>query len=47
MLTSIIITTNATEKGPHNGIKYADFGVYMAWQFFMYNIIIDRILVAG
>ena len=39
--------TNATEKGPHNGIELADFGVYKAWQFSMYNIMIDRILVAG
>ena len=48
MLTFIITTTtNATEKGPHNGIELADFGVYKAWQFSMYNIMIDRILVAG
>ena len=24
--------------GPHNGIKFADFGVYKAWQFFKYNV---------
>ena len=49
MLTSIITTTftNATEKGLHNGIELADFGVYKKWQFSMYNIIRDRILVAG
>ena len=50
MLTSIITTTtttNATEKWLHNGIELADFGVYKAWQFSMYNIMIDRILVAG
>ena len=37
MLTSIIttITTNATEKWPHNGIEFVDFGVYKAWQFSM------------
>ena len=40
MLTSIITTstTNATEKGFHNGIELADFDVYKAWQFSMYNI---------
>ena len=27
MLTSIITTTNATEKRPHNRIELADFGV--------------------
>ena len=48
MLTFIITTTtNANEKGPHNGIELVDFGVYKAWQFSMYNITIDRILVAG
>ena len=48
MLTFIITTTtNATEKGPHNGIEHADFVFYKAWQFSMYNIMIDRILVAG
>ena len=49
MQTSIITTTttNAKEKGPHNGIDLADFGVYKAWQFSMYNFTIDRILVAG
>ena len=49
MPTSIITTTttNATEKGPHNGIECADFGVYKAWQFSMYIITIDRIFVAG
>ena len=36
MLTFIITTTtNATDKGPHNGIELADFGVYKAWQFSM------------
>ena len=45
-ITTMAIT-NATEKGPHNGIELADFGVYKAWQFSMYNIMIDRILVAG
>ena len=35
MLTS---TTNATEHGTHRGIKFADFGVYNAWQFSMYNV---------
>ena len=48
MVTSIITTTtNASEQGPHNEIVLADFGVYKAWQFFMYNIMIDRIYVAG
>ena len=48
MLTSTITTTtNATEKGPHKWIELADFAVYKAWQFSMYNIKIDRILVAG
>ena len=49
MLTSIITTTttNATDKVLHNGIEIADFGVYKAWQFSMYNIAIYRILVAG
>ena len=50
MLTSIMTTTtttNATEKRPHNGIEIADFGAFKAWQFSMYNITIDRILVAG
>ena len=49
MLTSIITTTttNAKEKGPHNGIELADFGVYKAWQFSIYNITIDRIFLAG
>ena len=47
MLTSIITTTtNATEKRPHKWIELADFAVYKAWQFSMYNIMIDRILVA-
>ena len=46
MLTSIITTTNATENGPHNGIELADFGINNAWQFSIYNITIDRILVA-
>ena len=31
-------TTNATEMGPHNGIEFADFGVYKAWQFSKYNV---------
>ena len=45
MLTFIITTTtNATEKGPHNGIELADFGVYKAWQFSMYNVRRDFIL---
>ena len=49
MLTSIITTTttNATEKGLHNGIELADFGVYKPLQFSMSNIRIDRIIVAG
>ena len=47
MLTFIITTTNATEKGPHNWIELADFGVYKAWQLSMYNIIINRIFVTG
>ena len=49
MLTAIIttITTNATEKVRHNGIELADFGVYKAWQFSIYNIMIDCIFVAG
>ena len=50
ILTSIITTTiktNATEKGPHNGIEIPDFGVYKNWQISMYNITIDCILVAG
>ena len=49
MLKSIITTntTNATKQGPHNGIEVADFGVYKARQFSMYNIIRDCILVAG
>ena len=41
MLTSIITTTtttNATEKGPRNGIELADFDVYKAWQFSNYNV---------
>ena len=24
--------------GPHNGIEFADFGVYKAWQFSKYNV---------
>ena len=48
MLSSIIITTtNATENGPHNEIKLADFGVNNAWQFSIYNIMIDRVLLAS
>ena len=48
MLTSIITTIiNAIEKGLHNGIEVADYAVYKAWQFSMYNIMIDRIFVAG
>ena len=48
MLTFIMTTTtNAITKGPHNVIELADFVVYKAWQFSMYNIMIDRILVAG
>ena len=48
MLTFIITTTtNVTEKVLQNGIELADFGIYKSWQFSMYNIIIDRILVAG
>ena len=49
MLTSIItiITTNATENGPNNKIELADIGVYKAWQFSIYNIMIDCIFVAG
>ena len=41
MLTFNIITsttTNATEKGPHNGIEFADFGVYKAWKFSKSNV---------
>ena len=50
MLTAIITTTtttNATEKGPHNGIELAAFSVYKAWHLYMYNITIDRICLAG
>ena len=48
MLSSIItITTpNATAKGPYNEIELAYVGVYKAWQFFMYNIMIYCIFVA-
>ena len=45
MLTSTITTTtNATEKGPNKWIELADFAVYKAWQFSMYNIRRDPIL---
>ena len=36
-------TTNATKMGPHNGIEYADFGVYKVWQFSKYNVRRDPI----
>ena len=44
MLTFIITTTNATEKGPNNEIELADFGVYKAWQFSKYNVRRDFVL---
>ena len=48
MLKSIITTkTNATENRPYNGIELADFNVHKGWQFSMYIIMIDRIIVAG
>ena len=31
-------TTNATEKGPHNGIEFAYFCVYKAWKLSKYNV---------
>ena len=31
-------TTNATKRGPHKRIKFADFGLYKAWQFSKYNV---------
>ena len=31
-------TTNAIEMGPHNGIEFADFGLFKAWQFSKYNV---------
>ena len=36
-------TTNATEIGFHNGIEFAVFGVYKAWQFSKYNVRRDPI----
>ena len=46
MPTSIITTTttNATEKWPRNGIEFANFGVYKAWQFSKYYVRRDFIL---
>ena len=31
------------KMGPHNGIEFADFGVYKAWQFSKYNVRRDPI----
>ena len=31
-------TKNTTKIGPHNGIEFADFGVYKAWQFSNYDV---------
>ena len=32
------------KMGPHNGIDFADFGVYKAWQFSKYNVRRDPIV---
>ena len=40
----LTFTTNAKEKGTNKQIEFAGFGVFKAWQFYMYKVRRDPIL---